>query len=434
MNSSVLKNIVAEWLEEWKLPPLVKRETVPVDLVNLPEILAVVGPRRAGKTFFMYQLIGQLLEGGIAREEILFVDFEDYRLTNFTPADMESLFTAFYQLTDRHPTYLFFDEIQKLTWWSRVVRTLHNRQRYRIVVSGSSSRLSTREIPSELRGRYRDILILPFSFRELLRLKQITHDQTIFYTAARGKILQAFDEYLQVGGFPAVAQRSNLIERRDLLQSYYHTLFYRDLIEQYNIRSRGLLETIMTCCLDTFGSLFSISRFADQLRTHNLPGSKKTISNYLHYLQESFFILLVDKFDYSPRKRLMNPKKLYLLDVGFASLATAFSENRGRLLENIVAIELFRRRMEMFYFKKRYECDFILKSGTRVQTAIQVCWELNEFTRKRELRGLREALRVLKLQSGLILTYNQEGEENIAGVSVPVLPVWKWLLEREDNT
>ena len=164
------------------------------------------------------------------------------------------------------------------------------------------------------------------------------------------------------------------------------------------------------------------------MRKLGIPGSKRTISNYLHYLEKAFFVIVNEKFSYSPRRRIMNPKKVYLSDSGFAALGRPFAENRGRILENVVAIELFRRETELFYFKNRKECDFIVKHGHRQVHAIQVCWELNGRNEKREFKGLSEACRKLDINTGLILTYDQEEERKANGVTVSVMPVWKWLL------
>ncbi|MFO7740106.1 MAG: DUF4143 domain-containing protein, partial [Desulfatiglandaceae bacterium] len=145
-------------------------------------------------------------------------------------------------------------------------------------------------------------------------------------------------------------------------------------------------------------------------------------------LEEAFFVILTEKFSYSPRRRIMNPKKLYLSDSGFAALGRPFAETRGRILENIVASELLRRETELFYFKNKKECDFVVKQGQRPVNAIQVCWELNEHNEKLELEGLSEACHELNLNSGLILTYAQEEELKANDVTASVLPVWKWLL------
>ena len=179
--------------------------------------------------------------------------------------------------------------------------------------------------------------------------------------------------------------------------------------------------------LESSGTLFSIGRFEKTLRRGGLPGTKQTVANYLRYLQDAFFIFTHEKFSHSPRKRLMNPKKVYLADTGFAALGRSFSENRGRVLENAVAIELHRRGEEVFYFKGRHECDFILRRGRHPTEAIQVCWQLDTHSERRELAGLREAARSLNLQRLTVLTFDQRDELEAAGRAVRVVPAWEWM-------
>ena len=434
MNQTILKNMIAEWLEEFALPPLISRDAAPVsaDLRNLSEILAIVGPRRAGKTFVMYQMIASLIEQGFAdRDDILFLDFEDYRLRDFAPEDMETLFSTFRQLTGKDPAWLFFDEIHQIPEWSRVIRSLHNRGRYRIVISGSNARLFLPDIATELRGRYRDHLILPFSFKETLRWNRISWTERSFYTAAKGDLLRIFDTFLKTGGFPETLKKDSSAERRQLLQNYYQTIFYRDIVERYNIRAKSLMEGMMTCCLHQFSTLFSLSAFEKSLKIQRQPGSKRTLANYLAYLREAFFIIGADKFSYSPRQRVMNPKKIYLMDQGFIALTDDFSENKGRVLENVVAIELYRRRQTFNYYKNRRECDFIVRDAEGVNLqAIQVCWTLTAGNRERELRGLLAAMEELSIRQGLILTYDEE--ESLPASpdqQIAVMPVWEWLIK-----
>lgn len=428
MNSEIIKKIIAEWLGDKVFPPLEKRDAPDLVLERTSEIIAVAGPRRAGKTCYMYQLIQDLLaQGNWSREDILFVDFEDYRLTDFTAADTDALLTAFQQVTGKAPTFLFFDEIQQLPGWSRVLRTLHNQNRYRIVVTGSNAGLLEREMATELRGRCRNILMMPFSFPEFLRFHGIPDDERTLLTPARGRVLKAFEQYLKEGGFPEVVKKETVPEKRELLQTYYRTIFYRDILERYNIKAKAVLEAVMRHSLNTFSDLFSISMFEKELKRHQLPGSKQTISNYLGYLREAFFVIAHDKFSYSPRQRIMNPKKIYLLDTGFSLLSTDFSENRGKLLENAVAVEMFRRRAECFYYKGRRECDFIIKEGTKPKAAIQVCWELTPKNETRELRGLWEAMSAFAIEEGFILTNDEERELTFEGAKIRIMPVWKWL-------
>lgn len=430
MRDLAARNVIAEWLEERELPELVPRQMPPVDLSRPAEILAVIGPRRAGKTFYMFQLIGQLIAHGVDRTEILFVDLEDYRLVDFEPGDVEQLLVAFQQLTGRAPRYLFLDEVQRLPNWSRVVRTLHNSGRYRIVISGSSAELMSREVATELRGRSRDLVLLPFTFSELLQARQVRFTRATLQTSARGRLMKVFDEYLHHGGYPEVTARQSALEKRQLLQTYYQTTFYKDILERHAIRAHHLMELLMRYCLDTYSDLLSISALEKRLKAHGLAGSKRTISNFLQYLQQAFFILLSEKFSYSPTRRLMNPKKVYLLDLGFRHLSAEHSPNLGKALENAVAIELFRRREDFYYFQNSHQVDFITASGGKPRAAIQVCWELDARNEKRELSGLVEAARELKLKECRVITYSQESTLRTQGLRVSVVPAWKWLLKQ----
>ena len=432
INRDTLLTIIAEWLEETELPSLVLRNQPAPDIESLTRILAIVGPRRAGKTYYMYQLIRSLLQSRkYTKEDILFIDFEDYRLREFSGDTIDQLFAAFHQIAGRYPRFVFFDEIQHLSDWQRIVRTLHNRRRFTIIISGSNSKLLGAEIARELRGRYHDILMLPFSFSEFLSYRDISFRAASLRTAARGTVMGAFDDYIRHGGFPEVIMANSETERRKLLQSYFKTIFYRDILERYNIKARYVLDALMNDVLETYSGIFSISAFEKQLKTHGIPGSKRTISNYLQFLEEAFFIMVNEKFSYSPRRRIMNPKKVYLSDSGFAALGRPFAENRGRILENVVAAELFRRDTELFYFKGKNECDFVLKQGLHPLQGIQVCWELHARNEKRELDGLSEACRALDLKAGLLLTYAQEEKRTVNGLAISIEPVWKWLLGPE---
>ena len=429
MELSALQRIVSEWVRGADLPAMTRRDAPLPDLAPPRPILSVVGPRRAGKTYFVYQLIGRLLGSGkAAREDILFVDFEDYRLRDVRPEDIDGLLAAFYQITGRPPRYLFFDEVHRLPSWSRVVRTLHNTRKYTIVVTGSNASLLGSEIATELRGRYEDVLILPFSFREFLDLRGISWTPASLASPESGLVLRAFDDYLRFGGFPEVASAADERAKRKTLQTYFDTTFYRDVLDRHGIRARDLLELLMRNMLEGYASVFSISAFEKQLKSHGLAGSKRSIAIYMRYLEEAFFVTAFEKFDYSPRKRTMNPKKAYLMDNGFSLLGASFTENKGRLLENAVAVELFRRRAKTMYYKGKGECDFVVRLRPRPEEAWQVCWEVNRDNEKRELQGINEARRRLGIEKGGVLTYSQEGTRMIDGATIPIQPVWKWLL------
>jgi predicted AAA+ superfamily ATPase len=424
--SEAAKAIVAEWLEQFRLPELVDREPAYPEMSSLSEILAVVGPRRSGKTFFFFQIIRDLIEKrGVAQDRILFVDFEDYRMSYLGKDPAGELLAAFEHLAGHAPEYLFLDEVQQLPDWSRVVRTLHNRRAFKILISGSNSKLLSRELSTELRGRCTEVAMMPFSFPEFLRFKKIQVTPAMIHTESRGRLLAAFEEYLSGGGFPGAVACESPLERRRLLQGYYQTIYYKDILERYDIRAKETLSAMMRHVVDQAGELFSISAFTKTLKQRGIESSKRTVANYLSHLEEAFFVIATEKFAYSQRQRTANLVKCYLFDTGFKQLGVNFSANRGKMLENLVAIELRRRGKEFFYFRNKGECDFVLVEGSRPVSAIQVCWEINDQNRKRETAGLREALAELGLQDGNILSFDdREPVEEF-----PQSSVWQWLLE-----
>jgi uncharacterized protein len=429
MKTEVAQKIIAEWLFETTLPDLIKREvSVAISEPGKGPVCAVIGPRRAGKTFLLYQTIKSLLDSGIAKEDMLFLDFEDYRLKGFQPDDIEAIFEGFQRLAKRSPRYLFFDEIQQVPDWSRLLRTLHNQRRYAIIVTGSNSSLLTRDIATELRGRYQDVFLMPFSFKEYLALRKIEWGPSVMHTSRKGVITGAFEEWLFNGGYPEVCALPTPAARRRLLQNYFETVFYHDIIDRYGVKTKDLLEGIMMAMVNGTGELFSVSAYSRQLEKAEKHGSKRSIATYLRYLQEAFFILTSEKFSWSARKRTMNPEKVYLVDNGFTQLAVSGSENRGKLLESVVAQELFRRGNHIYYYKGKNECDVIAVEDNRPAAAWQVCWEVDEKNEKREIAGILEAMQTLKIKSGGIITGNQEGNVKTDDYEIKLVPIIGWLL------
>jgi predicted AAA+ superfamily ATPase len=271
-----------------------------------------------------------------------------------------------------------------------------------------------------------EVAMMPFSFPEFLRFKKIQFTPAMIHTESRGRLIAAFEEYLTGGGFPGAAGCESLLERRRLLQGYYQTTYYKDILERYDIRAKETLSAMMRQMVDQAGELFSISAFTKSLKRRGIESSKRTVANYLSHLEEALFVIATEKFAYSQRQRTANLVKCYLFDTGFKQLAVNFSANRGKMLENLVAIELRRRGKEFFYFRNKGECDFVLVEGNRPVSAIQVCWEIQEQNRKRETAGLREALAELGIQDCRILSFDDT--EPIEEFSQT--PVWRWLLEK----
>lgn len=423
----IFKKIETEWGER-KLPVLVRRN-FPLAVKN--DVLAIIGPRRVGKTYLMYQLIQDLKA---KKEETLFIDFEDNRLANLTSQDADEMFVAHKELYPSELQYLFFDEIQALPSWSRFVRKLHNQQRYKIIISGSSAKLLGKEIATELRGRYTSVLVLPFSFTEFLRMKKFEYTSGTQWSEHKGTLLRLFQEYLTFGGYPEIIPEETENDKRKKLQSYFQTIFYKDLVERHNITNYTVLERLMNYLLDNTARIFSITQFERILKNSGLAVSKKTISLYLKYLEEAFFVYAVEEFSYSVKKRMMRPKKIYLIDNGMVTfLSSQLSPDKGRLLENCVLLELKRQERDVLFYYGTHECDFIVQEKSKIKQAIQVCHSLEPHNEKRELQGVQKAMEEFGLQEGLVLTYDQEKSLPLGKKRIVVMPVWKWLLEQSNH-
>jgi len=310
------------------------------------------------------------------------------------------------------------------------VRRLHNLKRYCIVITGSSSKLMAKEIATELRGRYRSILLLNFSFREFLRFREFKYKKTTSYTAKKGKLMRLFDEYLLYGGYPEIIKRENKIDKKEIVNSYFDTTFYKDVVERHQIKNTEMVELLMSYLIDINSGIFSVSSFEKSLMNKGIRVSKKTISQYLKHLEEAFFVFAIEKFSYSKRVRIQNPKKVYLSDNIFHTLlSTTLTRNKGKLLESLAMQEFKRRGFDVFYFKKRKECDFILQRERKLAGAVQVTYELNDKNRKREIEGLVEAMEGLNIKKGIILTYDQDDEFKHRKHIIKVIPMWRFLLE-----
>jgi len=428
-----LKNNIKQLIIDWhhkELPQIYERNFPKINFKNLENILAIIWPRRAGKTYYMYQLINELMINyGVLKDEILFIDFENYKLIELQTQDMGEILDLFYEVHGKYPKYLFFDEIHTVEHRGRVLRTFHN-DGYTIIISWSSSKLLLSEISTELRGRYFHQLMLPFSFKELVVKHQISFNHTIQYDQKkRIKVRKLFDEYLEFWWYPVVVWEENEERKRTLLEEYYATIFYKDLLERHIIQDKKAVECLMHYFLNTYSNLFSASKFEIYLKNLWIKVSKATLLKYVDYIQESFFTISCPKFSRSPKWEIHNPSKIYLIDSGFTRMGNNYTENKGQILENIVAIELYRQEKQFFYFNGKKECDFIVKDkiGTKITSVIQVCWQLDEINQEREIKGLLLAMNTCNVNEWYILTYDTFEEREVENKKIHILPVWYWM-------
>ena len=412
MDKDILEAVALEQREEMEHKPTFVPRQMDSAYLKTNKIVAISGVRRCGKSTLLRQ-ISQNLDG------FYYFNFEDERLLDFTARDFNLLFEVLQSLYGEQHTFLF-DEIQEIAGWEKFVSRLY-RLGYKVYVTGSNAKLLSSELSTLLTGRHLVWKLYPFSFAEYLQFHKVSI-KPAYTTKERAVISRHFRDYIRLGGFPEVVVSKDPNE----LEQLYQDILIKDLLVRYQIRSVKSFRELALFYLSNIGSKVSFNN----LKTLLGFKSTDTVKRFTEYLESAYMFFLVNKYDYSLKKQYINDKKVYCIDTGLAhNLSFRFSENTGRYLENIVFIELMRRRQEVFYFSKSGECDFITRKGTKITTAIQVTQRLTKQNYEREVNGLIEAMRMFNLQNGLILTYGEEEKLSQDGMEISVLPIWKWLLE-----
>ncbi len=391
---------------------------------KLNKVIVFYGVRRSGKSYVLFDFFKR------HKDSALYVDFEDERLTDFEVKDFQRFKEAFLELKPHlsgKEMFLLFDEVQNVKGWERFSRRAVERENIKVFVTGSSSKMMPKEFHTSLRGRSWSIELLPFSFREYLRIKGIDlKDRSVVYGPKKPMLKKYFSEYLKWGGFPEVAFSISEFEKRKLIKEYLEAMFFKDLVERFDISNIHLLDSLREKIFSSFSLKLSLTAFYKQYKD-KFPFSKDSLFLYYKHFLDSMLTFEVRKFSESPCKRLRNPAKIYLVDTGIAKRVT--SADSERLLENIVFLELRRRGGEIFYFEEKRECDFIIRNDSTSLSAYQVVWELNEKNESREISGLIEACGFLGIKKGIILSFDEEEKRKIANVEIEIIPVWKWLLQ-----
>jgi len=343
-------------------------------------IIVITGARRSGKSFIMRQTAKTLIKGGVRKNNILIVNFEDPRFVELNTKILQQLYDVYLEfLNPQEKPYLFLDEIQEVKDWEKWVRMIHELDKAKIIISGSNAKLLSRELSTLLTGRHLDLVIFPLSFKEFLRFRNV------------------------------------------------------DLPKRFKIRKSKELVSLAKFYL---GNISSLITFGSLERTLNI--SVDTVEKFSRYLEDTFILFFLKRFSYKFGEQEKSPRKVYAIDVGLANtIGFRFSQNMWRLAENLVFLELKRKEMlnsnlEIYYWKdvNHREVDFLIKENLKVKQLIQVCWEVNRpETKNREIRALLKAMKEFNLEEGLIITDDYEAEENIKGKKINNIPLWKWYLK-----
>jgi hypothetical protein len=377
-------------------------------------VLILTGIRRCGKSTLLKQLM-QSCTG------YCYVNFDDERLLGFRAEDFEMLNEVLLEVYGPSGTY-FFDEIQNVEKFETFVRRLKDDDK-KVIITGSNASLLSREFGTRLTGRYKLFEVYPFSFAEYLRYNHIrVRKESLYLSEERAELIRAFGRFAETGGMPEYLKNND----PDYLRTLYDNIIFKDIIARYAIRRQRLVRELVGILASTVTLPFTYNSLKKTLGLTNAI----TVKEYISYLESAYLFFELLRFDFSIKKQLNSPRKIYGIDTALCMLnGFSVTPDKGRILENIVFIELKRRGSEIFYFAKDRECDFVLKDRKKIIMAVQVCYEITEKNRERETRGLLEAMDEFGLKQGLVLTSDQEDEMSMGKKMVVIKPVWKWLLE-----
>jgi predicted AAA+ superfamily ATPase len=393
------------------------------------EVLAITGVRRSGKTSLMHLLIRARLEDTPA-ENLLYVNFEDLALEEATVTRVVEEHERL--MAPEGMRYVFLDEVQRKPGWEREVKRYYDGAApIKFVVTGSNSSLLRTEYSTYLTGRDISYELYPFTFKEFAEIRGITVEKELDLVANRIRLQGLLDEYILHGGFPEVVLTEDEATKGMLLKSYASAILSRDIVGRHEVRERGKLERL-AAFLATNTSKDTSARSLGKMLGLNTA----TVDQYLDHFRDAYMFLHVHHFDYSLKTRYVHPRKVYCVDTGLRNaMSFRFSEDIGRLMENLVFLRLMPSG-EVYYWKDdRGEVDFVVKEGLVVTRLVQSCYDLSEAkTRKREEGALLRAMELFGLESGTVVTWDEEGVERREGGVIEYRPLWRWLLEDDPRS
>lgn len=416
METRILKELILEQKKEFEKDDVFVKRSALEDIENyleLPHIIIISGLRRSGKSTLLKEIHQYLFNG----KTVYYFNFEDERLIKFTATDFNHLYETFLELLGPDKVF-FFDEIQNVQGWELFVRRMYDKGS-KFIITGSNSSMLSRELGTRLTGRYIAIELFPFSFKEYINSNHIDIPD-ILLTEDKASMKKTFNKYLRYGGIPEYLRYRNDL----ILKTLYENILYKDIFARYGLNNEKTLKELSFYLFSNYASEISYNK----LRTM-LDVSINTVKSYMGYLENSYLIFSIPRYDYSIKKQIYSHKKVYVIDQGLINLISfKFSKDHGKLLENIVFLELRRRHSDIYYHRDKHECDFVVMENGHITDAIQVTASLNGNS-KREYDGLLEALDKYGLDGGLILTDDEEFEDIKGDKKIIVMPIWKWLLE-----
>ena len=424
------QSIIASHQEELPFNGLVARNlSLPV---SGEDIVTVTGIRRCGKSSLLRLTINKLLSSGIPKENILYVEFDDERFSSMQASDFDDILQAYRDMHPEKPlkdVYMFFDEIQLIKGWELfVLRTYKNYCKH-IFVTGSTAEMLSEEMASALRGWPDEYVEYPLDFKEYLNFRGLSPNP---YTEDGAAITKsAFKHYCDEGGYPKAVLTETESERTKILQSYFNTMLFRDLIEHYEIRtSPSVVRYFLKRVFENLTKPTSVNNIYNELKSAGMKVGKDSLYNWLDFACNIYLLYKVPCYTRSVLKETTLPSKYYIADNGLRrGVLYTQSSDEGKELENIIFAFLHRSlgsNDKIFYFNEdATECDFLIQKGEDIHELVQVCWELTAENRSREIKGLTEAARATGCHNCRIITYEQEETIHEDGLTISVVPAWR---------
>lgn len=420
----------------------IKQNEIPVDVINrdveLPvdrkKIITIPGVRRCGKSTLMDIVANKLVEEGVDKRRILWIGFDDERLTNIKSDDLDVVITAYMEMYPDiliKDVYMFFDEIQIIEDWEYFVMRVFKSYCKNIYICGSNASMLSAELKTALRGWPMEYEVYPLSFNEYCRFKKVNTDS--FPEQNVAKVKNAFAEYNRASAFPEVVLTESETERLKILQGYFDTMLLKDMIEHYKLKNVEVVRYFLKRIMTNLTKPTSILSIYNDIKSQGLKVAKDDLYYWADCACSVFMFIRIPKYESSLAKENKSLQKYYCIDNGLRSaILMPQSDDNGKLLENTVFMSLHRTIMpsdRITYFQEQTGCDFVIQHNEHIGQLIQVTWDMtDEDTRRREVTGLLEASKVTKCDNLLIITKDETDEMVVEGKTIRVVPAWKWLL------
>lgn len=409
----LIKTIISD--NQTRSLPVIWPRTLQIPL-DSEKVITVTGVRRSGKTYHLFNLMTKLKSRGVSPQQLLYLNFEDERI-KLTTADLDLILQAYRELNpniDLSSCYFFFDEIQEVPGWEKFINRLYESITKHIFISGSN-----------LRGRSATFEVYPLSFKEFADIRGAKLDPQL--SRDKAKLFSLFEQFLYQGGFPELIDKDEDL-RNKILQEYFNVMILKDLVERYKIGQVEILKYFCKRVMGNSANEFSVHKIYNEVKSQGYKISKTSIYSYHGYVEAIYLSRFIPKYFLSVIKTELSQKKSYVIDQGMgAALDFKLGQDKGRLLETTIALELLKQNKEIAYMQNGTECDFVVIEKDRVTEAIQVAYEISDTeTRGREIRGLVQTCKNLSLKRGTIITMDQEEEFKSSGIRVVIIPAWKY--------